>query len=110
MTPPPKESSLPRLTWWTKDSVEIRDEQDDAHNFEQNQEQKIPPLKSDLPTWKVFSNHLCGVEMLDEPSTNLYQDKTPVVMKSREEMALEAAESLWEPAWKKIWWMQMLYF
>jgi len=102
MTPPPKESTLPRLTWWTKDSIEIRDEQEGAHHFDdQTHNQSIPPLKSDLPTWKVYANHLCGVEMADQPPANSYQDKTPVVMKSPEEMALEAAESLWEPEWKK---------
>eukprot|EP00088_Acartia_fossae_P003904 TRINITY_DN11679_c1_g1_i5.p1 TRINITY_DN11679_c1_g1~~TRINITY_DN11679_c1_g1_i5.p1 ORF type:complete len:657 (+),score=100.25 TRINITY_DN11679_c1_g1_i5:30-2000(+) len=97
MTPPQNKSSLYRLTWWSKDSIQVREEMDGEHNFQQNQ--KLPPIKSELSTWRVYANHLCGVEMLDERPAKL--DTVPVVLKSREELAIEASESLWEPEWKK---------
>jgi len=96
MTPPPKQESLHRLTWWTRNSIAVR-EGVEEHKFDDSAP-SAAPVKSDLPTWKVYFNHLCGVQMVDSPAQ---QYTVPVVRKSGEEQAQEDAESLYEPSWKK---------
>ena len=39
-------------------------------------------VKSDLPTWKVYFNHLCGVQMVDSPAQ---QYTVPVIMERERE-------------------------
>merc|ERR1719244_1286768 len=100
VTPPPPKDSLHRLTWATRNSIEVRAKMEDEQEMEVAPI-KPKPVKSELPTWKIVLNWLCGVEMVDHPSDQL---EVPVVKKvlSPEEEALEAAEFLKEPEWKAL--------
>jgi len=102
MTPPPKRETLYRLTWWSKNSIEAREEADDEPNFDEEPVVKLKPIKGDLPTWRVYLNYFLGVEMAEDLASQQAAVEKPVATKSPEEKALEDAESLWEPDWKKI--------
>merc|ERR1719495_1066075 len=43
MTPPPKRETLYRLTWWSKNSIEAREEADDEPNFDEEPVVKLKP-------------------------------------------------------------------
>jgi len=99
MTPPPPPDSLHRLTWWSRHSTKVRiaiEEEIDSNETPP----KPKPIKSELPKWKILLNWACGVEM-SEGTTPVMSHTPKVVKKTPEEEALEAADFLYEPEWKK---------
>jgi len=101
MTPPPDSEQLHRLTWWTKDSTEVRTGQEEEKAYEQTPIQQ-KPVKSDLPKWKLLFNYMCGVEMVDTPQQQTQQHKVPVERRSAEQVAEDDAASVYEPSWKQL--------
>ena len=66
----------------------------------------ITAVKSNLPKWKVLINWVCGVEMADtqeeaDHQVEQQQQYLKTEKKSPQQMALEAAELLHEPEWKR---------
>lgn len=102
VTPPPPRDSLHRLTWWTRHSIAVRSGVED-HNFQDPVQDtpKLKPLKSELAGWRVVMNYLCGVEMAATKEEQ-YIAPPQIQKKTPEEEAEIAAESLWEPDWKKL--------
>merc|ERR1719153_809913 len=99
MTPPPPPDSLHRLTWWSRHSTKVRkaiEEEIDSNETPP----KPKPIKSELPKWRILLNWACGVEM-SEGTTPVINHTPKAVKKSPEEEALEAADFLYEPEWKK---------
>merc|ERR1719369_1507606 len=99
MTPPPPPDSLHRLTWWSRHSTKVRkaiEEEIDSNETPP----KPKPIKSELPKWRILLSWACGVEMSEGP-TPVINHTPKVVKKTPEEEALEAADFLYEPEWKK---------
>merc|ERR1719153_1963266 len=98
-TPPPPEESLPRLTWPTRESREVREALED----ERNQEEETPrekPIRSELPGWRILLNWVCGVEMSDSRDPCPQPQPKKVTMSPQEE-ADTAADILIESGWRK---------
>jgi len=68
--------------------------------FEQFIRFLIPAIKSELPKLKILLNWMCGVEMSDGTTPEM-NHVTKVTKKTPEEDALDAADFLYEPDWKK---------
>jgi len=94
-TPPPPPSSLPRLTWWSRHSTTIRTTGDPELP---PAPPKPKPVRSSLAGWRVTLNWVCGVEMVEEEGQ---QQQSAPPQKSPQQEAADAADSLYEPNWKK---------
>merc|ERR1719495_3114240 len=98
MTPPPPEESLPRLTWPTRASREVRTPLEGEY-IEGEAAPPSKPSKKDLPGWRIGLNWLCGVEMDDGDGVAV---EAPQVAKlSPSEEAEVAADFLFETPWKR---------
>merc|ERR1712130_140548 len=97
-TPPPPPESLPRLTWPSRTSREIRAPLEGEY-VEGQAATPAKPRKKDLPGWRIGLNWLCGVEMDD--GDGLAVESPQVAKLSPSEEAGAAADFLLETPWKR---------
>merc|ERR1719153_994134 len=97
-TPPPPEESLPRLTWPTRASREVRTPLEGEY-IEGEAAPPSKPSKKDLPGWRIGLNWLCGVEMDDGDGVAVEAPQATKLSPSEE--AEVAADFLFETPWKR---------
>jgi len=97
-TPPPPEESLPRLTWPTRASREVRAPLEGEY-IEGDATAPAKPSKKDLPGWRIGLNWLCGVEMDDGDGAAVEIPQATKLSPSEE--AEVAADFLLETPWKR---------